>query len=166
MQVKKKPCMVYTVTMCLISWKHSRGSETLIYNILGPAWVHRLQMLLMILWAPATNEAKRQSAFVTIGCASYRCCWCWPPAAPVAKKQLLKQKELRMKSHGDKTKTKVCKNRTNSCFPLKLYKYKYCHNINVNQIITSTWFFFKNHIFKQFYQVSHAYSKHALHAYM
>jgi hypothetical protein len=67
-----------------------------------------------------------------------------------------------MKSHGDKTKTNVCKNRTNSCFPLKLYKY--CHNINVNQVITSTWFFLKNHIFTQFCQVSHAYSKHALHA--
>jgi hypothetical protein len=33
-QVKNKPCMKYTTVMRLISWIHTRGSETDISNVL------------------------------------------------------------------------------------------------------------------------------------
>ncbi len=39
-QVKKKPCVVYTV-MRLISWKRSNGSEIIIFAIM---WITRLQL--------------------------------------------------------------------------------------------------------------------------
>ncbi len=38
-QVKNRPCVVYTIIMRLISWKRSRGRETVRYNVVS--WTHK-----------------------------------------------------------------------------------------------------------------------------
>jgi hypothetical protein len=42
-----------------------------------------------VVGVPAIEVAKRQInlRFHSNRCASYGCCWCWPPAIPVAKRQ-------------------------------------------------------------------------------